>query len=809
MITMKKITRLGKVTLLICLVFGSLNAFCQTGSIHRIYELWDNQPAPNRGADYNIVRSRGYPYDADWEQESYPIGNGYMGACIFGRTDIERIQITEKTLANEGLYGKGGLTSFAEIYLDIDHHDPKNYKRSLNLNEGILHIGYEQDGVTYRREYLANYPDNIIAIKLSADQKKKISFTLRAEIPYRRSVNEINTRTGTTSAENNLITLSGNIAHFNVNYESQIKVLNEGGELIAQNANRHSEIKVVKADSVVLLIAAGTNYELSSHIFLENENSKKLDENVFPHEKVSDRISKASDSGYDSLKASHLKDYQHFFGRVQLRLSPDIPFIPTREMLENYKQGDVHPFLEELMFHYGRYLLISSSRKGTLPCGLQGVWSQYQVTPWTGGYWHNINVQMNYWGAFSANLMETFTPYLEYYQAYRPKTEQFATAYVEKNNPSVLAEDGDNGWAIGTGATAYILGAPGGHSGPGTGGFTGKLLWDRYEYTHDMDYLREIGYPALLSMSKFLSKTLKPSENGFLLVDPSASPEIRVANSEGKFNGKHYVTTGSTFDQGFVWENYHDVLKAADILGDDDDFLDVIRAQIKKLNPILIGASGQVKEFREENEYGEIGDPHHRHVSHLCPLYPGTLINSKTPEWVKGVSIALDYRGNETTGWALAHRMNLRARTKEAEKAYEVYSKFIKERTCPNLWTVHPPFQIDGSLGCMAGLAEMLIQSHEGFIEFHPALPKAWETGEFEGLIARGNFELSAKWVNGKINEVKIVSRNGGKCALKYADTEGVEIQDSAGEIIPYTIKDKGIFEFNTHKSGEYVITFL
>jgi alpha-L-fucosidase 2 len=797
-----------KEIVLICFVVLCTNVFSQQNIMNRVYEVWDDQPAPNRGSDYSIIKSRGYPYDADWESHSYPIGNGYMGANIFGRTDTERIQITEKTLANEGLYGKGGLTNFAEIYLDFNHYNPKNYKRSLNLNEAILNVSYENEGVQYTREYLANYPENIIAIKLSSDKKGKISFTLRAEIPYRKSANEINTKYGKTFAENGLITLSGNIAHFNVNYEGQIKVINDGGKLIAENSNPIAEIRVENANSVVLLIAAGTNYELSEKVFLEKTNNKKLDVNVFPHEKVAKRIDNATTIGFEALKARHLKDYQNLFSRVNLSFSPEVPQVTTKTLLENYKEDASNIFLEELMFHFGRYLLISSSRKGTLPCGLQGVWSQYAVTPWTGGYWHNINVQMNYWGAFSTNMAETFIPYLEYYKAYRPITEEYATEYVKKNNPQALAEDGDNGWAIGTGATAYVIGAPGGHSGPGTGGFTSKLLWDRYEFTQDTTFLREIGYPALLSMSKFLSKTLKPYENGLLLVEPSASPEIRVKAADGSFSGPHYVTTGTTFDQGFVWETYNDVLKAAEILSAEDDFLSTVKNQINRLDPILIGTSGQVKEYREENAYGEIGDPHHRHVSHLCPLYPGTLINSSTPEWMLGAITALELRGNKATGWALAHRMNLRARAKDAEQAHEVYSVLLKEKTLPNLWSVHPPFQIDANLGLMAGVAEMLLQSHEGYIQLLPALPKAWNTGSFDGLVTRGNFELSMNWENSKISHFKIIAKSGGKCTIKYPNIESAEIKDDAGKLMSYTKEGENRISFNTTQSGTYFITF-
>jgi alpha-L-fucosidase 2 len=791
----------------VCMLFLYSVIFAQNSTKARIYEVWDDQPALNRGADYGTaLPGRGYPYDADWEREAYPVGNGYMGAKIFGRTDTERIQITEKTLANEDPYRRGGLTNFAEIYLDINHHNPENYKRSLNLNEGILYVNYMHEGVKYTREYMANYPENIIAVKLSSNKRRKISFTLSAEIPYLRSVSETNTRTGKTLAESDLITLSGNIAYFDLNYEAQIKLINDGGELVAQNDNRNAEIRVVNANSVVLIIAAGTNYKLSENVFLETTYNKKLDGGLFPHEEVSNRINHAAGLGYEALKASHLKDYQNLFSRVNVKLAPEVPPVTTRSLLEQYKEDSSNPYLEELMFHFGRFLLISTSRKGTLPCGLQGVWSQYEVTPWSGGYWHNINVQMNYWSAFNTNLKETFTPYLEYYTAYRPAAEANATEYVKKNNPQALGKYGENGWAIGTGASAYAISAPGGHSGPGTGGFTTKLLWDRYDFTRDTTFLREIGYPALLSMSKFLSKTLKPSENGILLVDPSASPEIRVADENGNFTGPHYVTTGTTFDQGFIWETYNDLLQAAEILGAEDDFLDVVRDQINRLDPILIGASGQVKEYREENKYGEIGDPHHRHISQLCPLFPGTLINSNRPDWLQGAVMTLDLRSNQATGWGLAHRLNLRARTKDAEKAHEVLSILLKERTLPNLWTVHPPFQIDANLGLVSGIAEMLTQSHEGFIELLPALPKAWKTGEFEGLVARGNFEIAASWKDKNATSFTIISGSGGKCTLKYPNIHNALITNVNGGVVSFFKEDENLISFDTDKMGKYLI---
>ncbi|MEE4286066.1 MAG: glycoside hydrolase N-terminal domain-containing protein [Mariniphaga sp.] len=789
------------------LIYSALVA--QSDVKTRIYEVWDDQPAPNRGKDYSWIQARGYPADPDWEAHSYPIGNGYMGANIFGRTDMERVQITDKTLTNGAPYGTGGMTNFAEIFLEFDHYEVNNYKRSLNLNEAISFVSYEHKGVRYTREYFASYPNNVIAIKLSASEKAKISCTLSAVVPYLRSDNAYNhsssinklAKFATNRAHENTIIFSGTVPSFSLNYEGQIRIINEGGKLIANNENGSKEIRIIDANSAIILIATGTNYKLSDEIFLADSSQLKLDPDEFPHQEVSNTIENATNLGYEKLKELHLKDYQNLFSRVKLELSPAVPQVPTKTLVENYKEDPSNTYLEEIMFHFGRYLLIASSREGTLPSTLQGVWSQYHVTPWSGGYWHNINVQMNYWGAFNTNLPETFLAYEEYFNAYLPKAFENGREYVKNWHPDVMSDtEKENGWTIGTGANAYHIGTPGGHSGPGTGGFTTKLFWDRFEFTQDTAFLRETAYPALLGMSTFLSKTLVHSNDGVLLVDRSASPEQR-------HNGEHYMTKGTTFDQGFVWETYNDLLKSAKILKINDPFLETVSEQINKLDPILIGKSGQIKEYREEEKYGDIGDPKHRHISHLCPIYPGTLINSNHPEWVKATSKTLDFRGNNTTGWAMAHRMNVRARTKEAEKVHEVYAKFLRERTLPNLWTVHPPFQIDGNLGTMAGVAEMLIQSHEGFIELLPALPKAWETGSFDGLVARGNFEIAASWKDKNVTSFVIISRCGRKCTLKYPDIEDAQITSANGWPVSFSKEGENLISFDTDKMGRYLIT--
>ena len=766
------------------------------------YSLWYSQPAPNEGAE-NIVKSRGFPYDKYWERWSLPIGNGYMGACIFGRTDTERIQLTEKTFGVKGPYKKGGIGNFAEIYIEDIHHDqPLNYKRSLRLNDAISTVNYQYEGVNYTREYFANYPSNVIVVKLKADQPGKISFTLRPVLPYLHEYNDEGTgRSGKVSAQNDLITLTGDIQFFRLPYEAQIKVIPSGGQLKAMNdeSGNNGTIRIQQADSVVLLINAQTAYQLKSSVFTASPENK-FTGNEHPHRAVSQCIQKAADKGYEVLCKEHIADYQSLFSRVDLRLCDETPGIPTDSLLHDYQRGKESLYMDELLFQYGRYLLIASSRKGSLPPHLQGAWSQYEYAPWSGGYWHNINIQMNYWAAFNTNLAEVFIPYVEYNEAFRQSANEKATGYIKKNNPDALsAIPEENGWTIGTGANAFSIDSPGGHSGPGTGGFTTKLFWDYYDFTRDEDILKKHSYPAMLGMAKFLSKTLKPTEEGYLLADPSSSPEQY-------HNGTTYQTKGCAFDQEMIWESFHDALKAADILKEESPFLRTIKEQIGKLDAIQIGESGQIKEYREEKKYSDIGDPRHRHISHLCALYPGTLINAETPEWLKAATVTLNNRGDKSTGWGVAHRLNLWARVKDGDMAYQRFQLLLKKYILENLWNMHPPFQIDGNLGGTAGVAEMLIQSHEGYINPLPALPAAWRDGSYEGLVARGNFVVSVFWKQGLMTQMNILSRAGGECVIQYKDIANFTIKDAKGKKVKTIRESKNRIRFATQKGNTYYL---
>ena len=777
------------------------------------YILWYNEPVPEIPIKYNETTTlNNNPNDSAWENWSLPIGNGYLGANIFGRTITERIQLTDNTLASRSHYNGAGLTNFAELYIDFNHQNPVNYRRGLRLNDAVAFVQYTQGDTFYEREYFASYPDKVMVIKLKTNRQGALSFAVRPEAPYLKAFGEADGnrgRSGKVTASGNLITLSGAIEFPAIQYEGEFKVIAYGGSTNAKNdkSNDHGQIMVSNADSAMILVAIGTDYKLESRVFTEKDFSKKLAGNTHPHERLSSVIEKASSKSPEQLYQAHLKDYSGLFARVNLDLNSTPSTFPTDELLKKYKEGIIDHYLEELYFQFGRYLLICSSRPGTLPPNLQGIWSQYEVTPWTGGYWHNINVQMNYWPVFNTNLTELFQSYVDFNEAFRDEASTIATDYIQKHAPkNVSAQPGGNGWTIGTGANAYAISGPGGHSGPGTGGLTTKLFWDYYQFSGDKKLLKAHCYPALLGMSEFLSKTVIDTL-GFLLASPSASPEQEVHDNSGKSH--YFITAGCAFDQQMIYENHADVLKAAQIIKDKNPLLPKLKTQLSSLDPVQVGNSGQIKEYREEKFYGEIGEYNHRHISNLVGLYPGTIINSNTPAWLDAARVTLNQRGDQSTGWAMAHRLNLWARIKDGDRAYTLLQTLLKKGTMNNLWDTHPPFQIDGNFGGTAGVAEMLLQSHEGFIHPLAALPQSWSKGSFSGLLARGNFEVSAEWENSQATRFTIHSKIGGICKLKYFNINEAVISNLSGKKVSVKTGKRDYVEFETSPDETYLITSI
>lgn len=739
-----------------------------------------------------------------WERQSVALGNGYMGANVFGRYDSERVQMTSNQLQNP--LSLGGTTSFADIYIDFGHEKVSHYERGLHLNKGVAFCGYKADGVTYKREYFTSYPDNLLAIRLTAD-RPCLSFALRIEIPYlgERSPEE-GGKEGTVTVSDSCLLMRGKLCKRELIFESRAAIITDG-----EKTEKEDRIEVKNATFAEIFYAQGTNYKLCPQVFLEKDFSKKaLGED--PHDAVVKRVNKAVSEGYDKAYATHFADYNELFSRVEVDLGGKAEGC-TDELLEDYKNSPDSRYLEELYYQFGRYLLISSSRDGTTPSSLQGVWSAYDKTPWSGGFWHNINIQMNYWPAFTTNLAETFPAYVQYHKAYLPVAQNIASDFLKVNYPAGYTEgEGECGWMIPTACNSFEIGAEGPemrHSGPGTVGMTSKLFWEYYDFTRDEEILKTVTYPALHGAAKFLTKCVKQYEDGGYRAAISASPEQIVGNgwiSSRKHNQFYYHTVGCAFDQQMIYENGLDFIKAAELLGIKDEIYEKQKKQINGYAPVQIGYSGQIKEYEEEHFYSEIGEPNHRHISQLMSLIPGNVIGRSTPAWLDAAQKTLELRGDISTGWALAHRLCAWARTGNGNRAYTLFKNLLQNRTYSNLWDWHPPFQIDGNFGGVAGVTEMLVQSHEGYINILPTLPDVWKTGSFKGLKARGNFTVDCSWKNGSAKEVKITSHKGGKVKIRYRGIgKATVFCDSV--VIPPLDQDDYYLTINTEKEKTYTIT--
>ena len=728
-----------------------------------------------------------------WERYSLPIGNGYGGASVFGGTDEERLQFTTNVFANT--FSQGGVSNFLELYIEFNDV-AENYERGLDIKTGIAFSSYKSAFGLTKREAFFSYPDNVFAYRVKTEKPKDLR--VRAVIPYLgvRSADD-GGRTGEIFANDGCIEIKGTLPSRNLSYDAKVAVITDGEKTI-----ENDEIVVRNALYAVILLVFDTSYKLCPEAF---STHRAVGED--PTEKVASRLVAALKLGYEELKERHIADFSSIMNRVEFDIGGRYDGRTTDELLSSYKEGNDEPYLEEVYYQYGRYLLVSSSRRGTPPASLQGVWTVHDKSPWGSGFWHNINVQMNYWHAFSANIAETFDAYADFFKAYLPEAEKNAKEWIKETNPENF--DGDCGWIIGTGAFCYEIEGknPNSHSGPGTGGLTAKTFYDAYDFTRDKEFLKNYAYPAVHGMAKFLRKTLRDYD-GRKLCSFSASPEQILSGewvNEHKYQ-QYYHTVGCSFDQQMVKEVFADDLKLSEVLGVYDETNKFEEENINSLDAVRVGYSGQIKEYDEENFYGEIGEAKHRHLSQLVALMPGEQITSDTPATLDAAKITLDYRGDESTGWALAHRLCSRARTGEGDHAYLLLQNLLKKRTHPNLWDVHPPFQIDGNFGATAGITEMLMQSHGGFISLLPALPEKWKTVKFKGLKARGNFEVSLVYADGVITGCEIISCKGEHVTLYYGGAaDKLEVKNEGRRIPVKTDGDK--IYFSTDKGKTYMVT--
>ena len=739
---------------------------------------------------------------AGWENASLPLGCGHFGVNVFGGVARERLQITENSVLT-----RNNLTNAVELYLRFPHGAATDYERGLVLDTATAYCRYTCDGVGHARECFASYPDGVLALKLTADRPGALSFTLAPEIPFVRPFGEgdgSRGRTGAVRAHGNAIELESHLEYYGILLSAELRVVSDG-----QCTAGAGVLDVVGATEAVVYFACGTNYVLEPRVFCEPDPRRKLDP-VSPQARVAARVKAAVRKGYAALRADHVRDHAELFGRVDLDLGHRhaLDDGPTDELLQAYARGEPAGYLEEVYFQYGRYLLIASSRAGCLPANLQGVWNAHDQSPWGSGYWHNINVQMNYWPVFSTNLAELFPAYSALNEAFRPQAGEYAVAYVRGRNQEHYRAGEDCGWCIGTAVYPYEAGgAPGGHSGPGTGGLTTKMYWDWWDFTRDQRVLQDRVYPALHGMGNFLTRTVRDYD-GLLLAAFSASPE-QMLNGPYVSHGTYYHSVGCAFDQQMIYENGRDLLACARLLGATDAVIRRQQEQFAHYDPIQIGWSGQIKEYREENYYGEIGEYQHRHISQLVALMPGTLITRETPAWLDAAKVTLNERSDQSTGWALAHRLNAWARTGDGDRAYRLLRSLLGTRTLPNLWDTHPPFQIDGNFGGTAGIAEMLLQSHDGCVSVLPALPSAWHTGRFAGLVARGNFTVGAAWRDGHAERITVHANVGGRLVLRYPQLARASVRDGGGVPVAFAVLAPDRVAVETVPGGEYVISAI
>ena len=778
--------------------------------------LWYNQPA------------------SKWE-EALPVGNGRLGAMVYGKYGEEIIQFNEDTYYTGGPYNsvvKGGYKhlpeiqklifngepikahklfgrtmmgypveqmkyqSMANLHLFFGNDSVENYKRSLDLKTGIVTDTYAVNNVNYTKEVFASAIDQTIAIRITADKPGSISFD--AELRGVRNSAHSNYATDYFQMDgigNGQLRLTGKSADYlgiegKLKYEAQIKAYPEGGSMDMDD----TILSIKNADAVTLYFVAATNFV--------NYKDVSADQQA----RVAEMLAKLEKNTFTKIKEDALTDYKNFFDRVTLNL-PTTPssFLPTDERLTN-AQSNPDPQLASLCYNFGRYLLISSSRPGTQPANLQGIWNNDMNPAWDSKYTTNINIQMNYWAVESGNLSELSEPLTTMIKELTDQGSQVAKEHY-----------GASGWVFHQNTDLWRTAAP--MDGPTWGTFTvgGAWLtthmWEHYLFTQDEEYLKEI-YPVMKgSVEFFMDFLVQYPGKDWLVTNPSNSPENPPEGKGYKYfydeiTGMYYFTTiaaGSTIDMQVLKDLFSYYGSASEILGKDVDFAKKVLEARKRLVPSQIGKDGTLQEWTED--YGQM-EKNHRHASHLYGLYPGKVISvNKTPELIEPVKKVLELRGDGASGWSRAWKTNLWARLGDGDRANKVFKGYLKEQCFPSLFAICArQFQVDGSLGVAAGITEMLLQSHEGYIDLLPALPSEWADGHFDGVCARGGFELDFSWKNKALTSLEILSKAGIPCNLKT--DKKIKVYSDGQQIKVKKLKN-GIVEFKTTKGKTYTIAGL
>ena len=781
------------------------------------YELHYNQPtAPS--------------YDG-WEKQALPVGNGEMGAKVFGLIGEERIQYNEKTLwsggpqpdsqdynggnykdrykvlaeirkaledgdrqkakqlAERNLIGPnnaqyGRYLAFGDIFMVFNNQkkgleNVTDYHRGLDISEAITTTSYTQDGTSFKRETFSSYPDDVTVTHLTKKGDKTLDFTLWNSLTEDLIANgdysweNSKYKQGTVSVDSNGILLKGTVKDNGLKFASYLGIKTDG-QVTAQDGY----LTVTGASYATLLLSAKTNFAQNP-----KTNYRK---DIDVEKTVKSIVEAAKAKDYETLKNDHIKDYQSLFNRVQLNLGGSKSNQTTKEALQTYNPTKGQK-LEELFFQYGRYLLISSSRDQTdaLPANLQGVWNAVDNPPWNADYHLNVNLQMNYWPAYMSNLAETAKPMINYIDDMR-----YYGRIAAKEYAGIESKEGqENGWLVHTQATPFGWTTPGWNYywgwSPAANAWMMQNVYDYYKFTKDEAYLKEKIYPMLKETTKFW--------NSFLHYDKASDRWV----SSPSYSPEHgTITIGNTFDQSLVWQLFHDYMEAANHLNVDQDLVTEVKAKFDKLKPLHINQDGRIKEWYEEDspQFTNEGiENHHRHVSHLVGLFPGTLFDKDQPEYLEAARATLNHRGDGGTGWSKANKINLWARLLDGNRAHRLLAEQLKSSTLENLWDTHAPFQIDGNFGATSGMAEMLLQSHTGYIAPLPALPDAWKDGQVSGLVARGNFEVSMKWKEKNLETLAFLSHAGGDLVVDYPYIESSIVKINGKEIKPTLLKGNRI----------------